>query len=132
MKRSELNEKTIEELIKLKEERLEEHRNARFTEVLGSLSNPARIKHVRRDIAQIKTRLRENELSKINTIDAQVFENDILAKLLSETKKNLLLKCYTKDDSNAYQMKENLNKRERSAVKHIFKSMNYLERKESI
>ncbi len=131
MKKSELNEKSIEELLILKEERIEEHRNARFTEVLGSLSNPARIKYVRRDIAQINTRLREDELNKMNEIGAQIFEDKIIKKLLSETKKNLLLKCYTKGESDSYQLKENLNKKDRSAVKHILKSMSFLERKNS-
>ncbi len=130
MKKSELNEKSIEELIKLKEERIEEHRNARFTEVLGSLNNPARVKYVRRDIAQINTRLREDELNKMNEIDTQVFEG-LIKKLLSETKKNLLLKSYTKGESDSYQLKENLNKKDRSAVKYILKSMSYIERNNS-
>jgi large subunit ribosomal protein L29 len=62
MKKSELKDKSIAELKKLEQDLLEEARNIRFTDVVGSVNNPARKKIVRRDIARIKTILREYEL----------------------------------------------------------------------
>ena len=38
--------------------------NLRFQHVTGQLENPMRMKDVKRDIAKIKTVLRENELAK--------------------------------------------------------------------
>jgi large subunit ribosomal protein L29 len=38
--------------------------NLRFQHVTGQLENPARMKDVKRDIARIKTVIRENELSR--------------------------------------------------------------------
>ncbi len=62
MKKSELKDKSIAELKKLEQDFLEEARNIRFTDVVGSVSNPARKKIIRKDIARIKTILREYEL----------------------------------------------------------------------
>ncbi len=65
MKANELREKTINELnqslIDLKTELF----NLRFQLATGELDNPMRIKAVKKDIARIKTVLREREL-KIN------------------------------------------------------------------
>jgi len=38
--------------------------NLRFQHVTGQLENPLRMKDVKRDIARIKTVIRENELSR--------------------------------------------------------------------
>jgi len=62
VKKSELNDKSIEELKKIEEDLVEEHRNIRFSEVLSSVSNPARKRIVKRDIARVKTILNEHKL----------------------------------------------------------------------
>ena len=62
MKKSELKDKNIEELKKLELDKIEEHRNIRFNEVIGSVSDLSKKRTVRRDIAKIKTALREHEL----------------------------------------------------------------------
>ena len=62
MKKSELNDKSIEELKKIEEDLIEEHRNIRFSEVLSSVGNPARKRIVKRDIARVKTILNEHKL----------------------------------------------------------------------
>ena len=48
------------ELIKMKNELF----NLRFQHVTGQLENPNRMKDVKREIARIKTVIRENELAK--------------------------------------------------------------------
>ncbi len=56
----ELNEKELEDKVKeLKEELF----NLRFQQATGQLDNVMRIKEVRRDIARVKTVLRERALS---------------------------------------------------------------------
>ena len=63
MKKQELKELTVEELkIKLKDN-LEAIGNLRFQKVLQQLEQPFAIKILRREIAQIRTVLREYELS---------------------------------------------------------------------
>ena len=55
----ELSENDLEkELLKMKNELF----NLRFQHVTGQLENPIRMKEVRRDIARIKTVIRENGL----------------------------------------------------------------------
>ncbi|HDY74959.1 MAG TPA: 50S ribosomal protein L29 [Candidatus Marinimicrobia bacterium] len=62
MKRSNLAEMNTEELgVKLQED-LEAIQNLRFQKSLQQLENPVQIKHLRREIAQIKTAI--NEYSK--------------------------------------------------------------------
>lgn len=62
MKASELRNFTEEELNrKLKDLRIELF-NLRFQAITGQLANPKRIRAVKRDIARIKTILREREL----------------------------------------------------------------------
>ncbi len=62
MKASELRNFTEEELNrKLKDLRIELF-NLRFQAITGQLANPKRIQAVKRDIARIKTILREREL----------------------------------------------------------------------
>jgi len=48
------------ELVKMKNELF----NLRFQHVTGQLENPMRMKDVKRDIARIKTVIRENELAR--------------------------------------------------------------------
>ena len=48
------------ELERMKQERF----NLRFQHVTGQLENPVRMREVRRDIARVKTIMRENELNK--------------------------------------------------------------------
>jgi large subunit ribosomal protein L29 len=45
--------------------------NLRFQRATGSLSNPMRFRHVRRDLARIKTVLRERELAAALTQPAE-------------------------------------------------------------
>ena len=57
----ELTENELEkELVKMKNELF----NLRFQHVTGQLENPNRMKDVKRDIARIKTVIRENELAR--------------------------------------------------------------------
>ena len=48
------------------ENRKKELFNLRFQHVTGQLENPMRMKDVKRDIAKIKTVIRENELSAVS------------------------------------------------------------------
>jgi large subunit ribosomal protein L29 len=48
------------ELARMKQELF----NLRFQHVTGQLENPVRMREVRRDIARVKTIIRENELNK--------------------------------------------------------------------
>lgn len=63
MKATELREKSVtelnEEIVKLKEELF----NLRFQHAINQLDNPMRINAVKKDIARIKTVLRELETS---------------------------------------------------------------------
>lgn len=62
MKKSKLNELSITELqIKL-QENLTALENLRFQKALQQLENPQKIRQIKREIAQIKTVLREYEL----------------------------------------------------------------------
>lgn len=63
MKASEIRESTAAELIKKLEELRSELFNLRFQHAINQLENPMRIKAVKKDIARIKTILREMELS---------------------------------------------------------------------
>ena len=57
----ELTDNELEkELVKMKNELF----NLRFQHVTGQLENPNRMKDVKRDIARIKTVIRENELAR--------------------------------------------------------------------
>ena len=63
MRTKELHELTVDELnIKLKE-LSEELFNLRFRHAIGQLENPASLKTCKKDIAKVKTLLRERELS---------------------------------------------------------------------
>ena len=63
MKANELREMSAAELTKKLAELKEELFNLRFQHAINQLENPMRIKAVKKDIARIKTILREMELS---------------------------------------------------------------------
>ena len=54
---------TNEEITKKIEEYKEELFNLRFSQATGSLENPARIKELRKQVARMKTMLREREIN---------------------------------------------------------------------
>lgn len=62
MKPEEIRELSNEELERKVEDLKEELFNLRFQMATGQLDNPLRIREVRRDIARVKTVLREREL----------------------------------------------------------------------
>ncbi len=62
MKSSELRNHTDEELKKLLEEKKRYFMELRFQHAMGQLSNTSLLNEVKRDIARIKTLLREREL----------------------------------------------------------------------
>jgi len=62
MKREQLREMSIEELKAKLAEDIEALENLRFQKALQQLENPSRIRQLKREIAQIKTVLREYEL----------------------------------------------------------------------
>lgn len=66
MKSSELRDLSIEELQKKLVDFKEELFSLRFQMVIGQLGNSMRIKEVKRNIARVKTILREIELQKNN------------------------------------------------------------------
>ena len=72
MKASELREQNAEDLTSGLEELEEESFNLRFQHTLGQLSNPIRLRDVRRDIARVRTLMNENEAAQ--TVAAQEIE----------------------------------------------------------
>ncbi|MCJ2386408.1 50S ribosomal protein L29 [Pediococcus acidilactici] len=64
MKAKEINELTTDEMINKEKEYKEELFNLRFQLATGQLENTARLKAVRKNIARIKTALRQQELNK--------------------------------------------------------------------
>ncbi|MGJ8454971.1 50S ribosomal protein L29 [Pseudothermotoga sp. U03pept] len=62
MKAAEIRNYTDEELRKLLEEKKKQLMDLRFQHAMGQLRNTAQISELRRDIARIKTILREREL----------------------------------------------------------------------
>ena len=62
MKTKELHELSVEELNTKLKELSEELFNLRFRHAIGQLENSASLKTCRKDIAQVKTILREREL----------------------------------------------------------------------
>ena len=63
MKAKELKELTIDELNAKIKELSEELFNLRFRHAIGQLENPASLKTCKKDIAKVKTILRERELA---------------------------------------------------------------------
>jgi len=62
MKSNELIKLTTEEILKKIESNKEELFNLRFEQATGSLEKPSRIKELRKEIARMKTIIREREL----------------------------------------------------------------------
>ena len=62
MKIQELREMTVEDLKNLLEDLKDELANLRIQKATHQLTNPSRIREVKRDIARVKTLLREYEL----------------------------------------------------------------------
>ncbi|HHW10556.1 MAG TPA: 50S ribosomal protein L29 [Firmicutes bacterium] len=62
MKASELRDYTVDELQQRLHGLKEELFNLRFQAATGQLDNPMRVRAVRKDIARIKTLIREREL----------------------------------------------------------------------
>jgi large subunit ribosomal protein L29 len=62
MKANKLRDLTVDELLRKVDNLKEELFNLRFQMATGQLENPMRIKEVKKDIARVKTILREREL----------------------------------------------------------------------
>ena len=62
MKREELKQMTEPELLSRLSGNLEELENLQFQKALQQLENPMRLRHLRREIAQVRTVLRAIEL----------------------------------------------------------------------
>ena len=62
MKTKELHELTVDELNTKLKELKQELFNLRFRHAIGQLENPAALKNCKKDIAKVKTLLRESEL----------------------------------------------------------------------
>ena len=62
MKKSDLTEMTVPELKTKLQDDFESLQNFRFQKALQQLENPVQIKHVKKEIAQVKTLLKEYEL----------------------------------------------------------------------
>ena len=62
MKKSEFTEMTVPELRTKLQDGFESLQNFRFQKSLQQLENPVQIKHVKKEIAQVKTLLKEYEL----------------------------------------------------------------------
>jgi large subunit ribosomal protein L29 len=62
MKAFEFRQLSVEELKKRIQDDEESLANLRFQKVLSQLENPMKIRHLRKDIARMKTILREREL----------------------------------------------------------------------
>ncbi|MDL1964470.1 MAG: 50S ribosomal protein L29 [Deltaproteobacteria bacterium] len=60
MKVSEIREFSLEEKQRMLDDRKEELFNLNFQHETGQLENPQKMKQIRRDIARIKTIIREN------------------------------------------------------------------------
>lgn len=66
MKANELRNMTVEELNKKLSDLKEEYFNLRFQKATGQLGNPISIRDVKKDIARVKTVIRERELDVAN------------------------------------------------------------------
>ncbi len=65
MKASEIREMSVNELNEKLGDLKAELFNLRFQHTINQLDNPMRLKEVKKDIARIKTMLRENELKNV-------------------------------------------------------------------
>ena len=66
MTNKEIRDLTSEELLKKIEESKEELFNLRFNQATGSLEKPSRLRELRKQVARMKTVLRERELKEQN------------------------------------------------------------------
>ena len=64
MTNKEIRDLTSEELLKKIEESKEELFNLRFNQATGNLKKPSRLRELRKQVARMKTVLRERELNK--------------------------------------------------------------------
>ena len=64
VKNSEIRELTNEEITKKIDECKEELFNLRFSQATGNLEKPSRLRELRKQVARMKTVLRERELNK--------------------------------------------------------------------
>ena len=62
MNAKEIREKTVAELNEILSKKKEELFNLRFQDAINQLENPMRISAVKKDIARVKTILREKEI----------------------------------------------------------------------
>ena len=63
MKVNEIRELTTEEIVKKIDETKEELFNLRFQQAAGNLEKPSRLNELRKQVARMKTIIRERELS---------------------------------------------------------------------
>ena len=71
MRREELREMSAKELESRLLDNLEELENLQFQKALQQLENPLRIRHLRREVAQVKTALRGIELGLRSTSESE-------------------------------------------------------------
>ena len=64
MKINEINELTTQDLVERLEATVEQQQKMKLNHAITPLENPSQIKLVRRDIARMKTVLRQRELNK--------------------------------------------------------------------
>ena len=62
MKANEIRKMTTEDIVKKIEEKKEELFNLRFKQAIGTLEKPARLHELRKDVARLKTILKEREV----------------------------------------------------------------------
>ncbi len=66
MKINDIKNLTTEELITKEQQLKAELFNLRFSHATGNLSNPMQLHNIKKDIARVKTVLREREIKKVN------------------------------------------------------------------
>jgi large subunit ribosomal protein L29 len=64
MKASEIKDLSMEEMIRKLDDLKEELFNLRFQHETGQLENPQKMKQTKRDIARVKTIIKQSELNK--------------------------------------------------------------------
>ncbi|MGN0748079.1 MAG: 50S ribosomal protein L29 [Christensenellales bacterium] len=66
MKLNDIKNLTTEELITKEQELKAELFNLRFSHATGNLANPMQLHNLKKDIARVKTIIREREIKKVN------------------------------------------------------------------
>ena len=66
MKLNDIKNLTTEELVAKEQELKAELFNLRFSHATGNLANPMQLHNLKKDIARVKTIIRERELKKVN------------------------------------------------------------------